>query len=170
MPQHRDEDRYSNLLSANVLESAAGTITFQEIVTGISLGQGIGMLIDQIDYYPSGSGLELLVATLDQMQLAWTVNTSLSSLNPDTSGVIHTISIHTGAPIGTPASNGRPIILPLQYQFFPAMIVASPRLYFACVGTNLAAVFSARSRLYFRYVSLSSQEYLELAEAFVLVG
>lgn len=166
----KQEDRYSNVAAAVVTETAAGTLTFTELLTGISLGQGTGLLIDQFDYYPNGATLELLVATGDRFLMGWTVNNTVSSLEPTTSGVIHSMRMSVEPVIGTPASGGHPILMPVSFQFFPSMIVASPRLYLGVQSNSLTSAAAGRARIYFRYIDLTSQEYLELAEAFVLVG
>lgn len=166
----RGEDRYTNLASADVTESAANTITYQELLTGISLGVGVGMLIDQLDYLPAGGALDDLVAVGDQLSFGWFTSNSPTSIELNDRRLIHMGRLKSEPVVGTAASGGSPVSLPLVYQFFPAMIVAAPRIYFAVLGDSLAAAARVQSRLYFRYIELSTQEYLELAEAFILVG
>lgn len=164
------EDRFSNIASGSVTESGANVLTFTELQTGIGLGQGIGMLIDQLDYYPSDNALADLVAAGDSLNMGWTVNNTVASINPDVSGVIHQCRLSVEPVIGSAASGGSPFLVPMVFQFFPPMIIAAPRIYMAVQGNSLAAASVVRFRMYFRYLPLSAQDYLELAEAFVLVG
>ena len=164
------EDKYANLANATVVESAASTLTFIELLTGISLGQGMGMIIDQIDYYPGTGALEDLVAAGDFFETGWTTSNTITTLGIDNKSVIHNMRMHSEVAIGTPASAGHPVTLPKVYQFFPPIILAAPRIFLGVVGSSMAAAVTIRSRLYFRYVKLSAQEYLELAESFILVG
>lgn len=164
------EDRFSNLASIVVVESAANTLTFVELLTGISLGLGIGMLIDQIDYYPSIATVEDLVATGDRIRMALTTSNAGSNLNVSDNRVIHMAQLMVEPIVGSAASGGSPFKTPIIHQFFPPMIVAAPRLYGAVQGASLAAAGNITVRLYFRYITLTSQEYLELAETFILVG
>lgn len=166
----RNEDRYTNLASGRALESAAGTLTYAELVTGISLGVGVGMLIDQIDYLFDAGTIADLVAAGDRVMTGWFTSNAPTGIDYDDRRLIHAERLDVEPVIGTAASGGKPFKQPSVYQFFPAMIVAAPRIYLGIQGTSLAAAAGVRSRLYFRYIDLSSQEYLELAEAFILVG
>jgi len=166
----RNEDRYTNLASAHAIETVSATINFAELVTGISLGVGIGMLIDQIDYEFRVSSIEDLVAVGDFMDAGWFTSNAPSVMDMDDRRLIHKCRLQAEPVIGTPASAANPFQQPLVYQFFPPMIIAAPRIYLAAHSGSLAAGADVRSRLYFRYIDLSTQEYLELAEAFILVG
>ena len=173
MAAGRPTDRYSNIASIGVTQSAANSITFAELLTGISLGQGIGMVIDQIDYYIDTVLVDMILNT-DRIAVAWTVSSAppsllLSSAVAD-SRIIHLATMAEPADGVANNSNTNPMIFPISFQFFPGLIVASPRLFFGIHSTGFTGNRSAQSRLYFRYLDLTSQEYLELAEAFILVG
>lgn len=170
MAQHRLEDRYTNLATANVVESAANTITFVELLTGISLGQGTGMLIDQIDYYPTKVSLQLLAANPDTLHFGWFTSNASTGFNATDRRIIHHAVLNAETVIGTAASAMSIFRLPLQFKFSPPIIVAAPRLYLGVSGTSLSAAANVESRLYFRYIPLTDKEYLELAETFILVG
>jgi len=164
------EDRYTNLAAAVVVESAASTITYIELLTGISLGQGIGMLIDQIDYHIDQGVFADLTGADDQLVYGWGTSNSPTSIGVEDRRFIHVARTQKRAVIGTAASAAELTHGPLVYQFFPAMIVANPRLYLAVQGISLASPATIGSRLYFRYIPLTDKEYLELAETFILVG
>lgn len=169
MAAKRPDDRFSNLASLNVGETAAGTIAFGEMQTGISLGKGIGMLIDQIDYFFQVADLELIIGSGDAIY-AGLATSDQASLAFSDRRMIHMMGVHGPPPIGTPASGSALFTQPFPYQFFPPMIVANPRLYAAVIGASLASTVAVIMRLYFRYIELETKEYLELAEAFQLVG
>lgn len=166
----RPTDKYANVAQIEVIETAAGTITFAELVTGISLAQGIGMVIDELDYYPTQTSLDDVVTTPDELGMALTVSNTLANLSPTNRTVIHNCTITAGPTIGTNAGDGRLIKVPFVYQFFPPMIVASPRLYAGIIGASLAAPATLNLRIFFRYIPLTTAEYLEIAEAHLLVG
>jgi len=166
----RPEDRYTNLAAVRVVESAANTITFIEMLTGISLGQGIGMLIDQIEYHVAQAGIEALNTTGDFLSFGWFTSNAPTNFRLTDRRLIHAAVLNKGGVIGTPASAQELVIQPLVYQFFPAMIIAAPRLFLAVEGTSLATPVTLDSRIYFRYIELTDKEYLELAETFILVG
>ncbi len=166
----RNEDRFTNLASGDVTETAANTLTYGELITGISLGVGIGMLIDEIDYLIGAGALDDLVAVGDTINAAWFTSNAPTAIELSDRRLIHMMRMNFPPTVGTPASASAPIVQPKVYQFFPAMIVAAPRIYFGVQGVSLAAAARVQSRIFFRYVDLSTQEYLELAEAFILVG
>lgn len=166
----RPEDRYTNLASASVTESAVGTMTFSELVTGISLGQGMGILIDQIDYTFNRATMDLLVAASDEIGAGWFTSNAVTTLNINDRRNIHALRFYAQPTIGTPAGGGALSMMPVVHQFFPPLIIAAPRIYFGIRSANIASPALCESRIYFRYIELSSQEYLELAETFILVG
>ena len=168
MPPQR-EDRFANIAAARVTESAAGTITFTEMLTGISLGQGVGMLIDQIDYYVGFGTLEDVVDLADRLHVF--VGSSDDVTDPAVMTdrrILHSMGM-TGVMVGAVVSLTHEY-RPRVYQFFPPLIIAAPRLYLGILGVSLASPAVADVRIYFRYVGLSPQQYLELAESFVLTG
>lgn len=164
----RPNDRYANLASASVTESSAGTLTFGEILTGISLATGMGMVIDQIDYWFSAGGLQDVIADADVLLGCWSSSNVPTVIAANDQRFLHYCQI-SQASVGAVVSQSH-FIQPFSYQFFPAIPFAGPRLYAGVQGISLAAATSLQTRLYFRYLELSSQEYLELAEAFTLVG
>lgn len=177
MAAGRPTDKYTNMASAIAVEATPGTLKFTELQTGISLGQGVGIVIDQIDYWYSLSTLLDIIAAGDGLAMGWSASSAVPDFIETTgnaqvvdSRVIHSMQVRMDPVIGTPASNGRTASQPITYQFFPGMIVAAPRLYFGGQGNSLSGNGAYASRLYFRYVELTSQEYLELAESFILVG
>lgn len=170
MAAGQQRDRYANIAAAYAVEAAAGTMVFTELLTGISLGQGVGIIIDQIDYEFDNDSIKAIIAANDILAMGWFSTNTLTAFNPSDNRQIHAISLHGEAVVGTQASANSLIKQPYVSQFFPPIIVASPRLYLGVLGLSMAVVAGGYSRLYYRYVELSSQEYLELAETFVLVG
>ena len=164
------QDKYANLASLALTMSAADTETFGELLTGISLGQGRGMLIDQIDYYFDQGTIALMVGVGDEMLVGWTSSAQASALGFARRTTIHAMNLNQGPVIGTPASAGGLVRQPFIHQFNPPIVVAAPRLFLAAASASLGTAGIVSSRIYFRYITLTALEYLELAETFVLVG
>lgn len=167
----REQDKYANVLSANVT-TAGSTIGNQELTTGVSLGEGVGLLIDQIDYTPNDTIYTDFAAgdSGDYAKCAWSTQTldASTEFQYDNSRVIHQL-LMTRADYGT-AGNAEIHLGPIVYKFDPAIIVASPKLFLNCICDAAISGGVFYSRIYFRYVKLSAQEYLELAESFVLMS
>lgn len=162
----RNEDRFANILRAEVVESAANTITFKEILTGISLGAGVGLLIDQINYYLSDAVVALLTADTDALTVGWTITDTLTELVADDASVIDMMEISTQFVTSGTVYVKSPVI----HQFFPPIIRATPRLYLAVQGAALPSALTLQSRMFFRYIDLSTQEYVELVETGLAIG
>lgn len=162
-------DRFANIAAGDVTMSAANTLTFQEILTGISLGVGVGMLIDQIDYTPTSASIRELLGNADALFAAWTTSNGVSDIaDASDRRVLHAfqeIPTIVGAVVSLAQSRW-----PAVYQFFPPIIVAAPRIFVAMNTSGAAAASRLRSRMYFRFVELSAQEYLEIAETFQLTS
>lgn len=165
----KNEDRFSNIASFEVVQSGINVLTYAELVTGISLGTGIGMLIDQIDYIPSAGSINMMTTSADVIVMALaTSNTSASLTTISDRRLIHSMSLFR-FDMGT-AGSGSLIRTPMSYQFFPPMIIAAPRLYLGMASVGLSGAANGTVRVYFRYIDLTDKEYLELAETFILVG
>lgn len=158
-------DMYANIASAQV-DITDGSIIFTELMTGAGLGQGIGILIDKIEYTMSAGVYNDMQTDGDYVSLGWSTSNSLTSVNIDQKGVIHFDQVQYLA-IGTPAVGL--YVWPRQHEFAPPIIVAAPRI-FLWVNSIGVTTGTIKSRLYFRYVELKDREYLEIAESFVLVG
>lgn len=165
----RPEDRFANIAAVRAQESAAGTLTFAEILTGISLGQSLGIVIDEIDYYPGSGSIDDIVAAADWLACALCSSNDMTSIVAmNDRRIIHSMAL-TGATHGTPA-NQAVHVLPYVYQFFPPIIIAAPRLYLGVHGNSLATAVLCDMRMFYRFMPLTPQDYLELAETFVLTG
>ena len=164
------EDRFANLASITATESGTGVLTYAELLTGISIGAGIGILIDKIAYNFEVGGIGTLIASADALYAGWTTSKVPTSFDYNDRRVIDMIALYSEPTIGTAASAGHPFRMPLFHDFSPPLIIASPRLYLGVQGASLAGPITCRSRMFFRYQPLTDKEYLELAETFVLVG
>ena len=165
MPQGAREDRFANVMAAKIVMASVNTLAFTEILTGISLGQGVGILIDEIDYhFVSGTYRELITAA-DDLAIAVTTSNAITDIEDhEDRRIIHGMSlISVGVPVAVHQS-------PYIHQFFPPMIIAAPRIYLAMNTSGFGGPGTGFLRLFFRYISLTPQQYIELAEAFVLVG
>lgn len=163
----KNEDRFANIANVQVDVDNA-TYNFTELLTGISLQMGMGILIDKIEYQLSSAALLDLDADGDGIQFAWCTSNTLTSIDMDKKGVIHQGYV-LRADAGT-AGDHWVHEQPYTFEFTPAIIVAAPRLYLGSLGIGAVSEGILRSRLYFRYINLTAQEYLEIAETFVLVG
>lgn len=164
----KNEDRFANLMTAKVTLSAANVLTYVEVLTGISLGAGIGILIDAVEYFWDTATVAEMTADGDSLIAAWaTSNRAIDLYELTDSRLIHQASLtkQYHSAVGFDFLQ-RPIV----HQFFPPMIVATPKMYLGFDTEGLTSPGVMRSKLYFRYIELTDKEYLEIAETNLLVG
>jgi len=167
----RSQDNFANIAAIRVTESAANTLTYAELATGISLGQGIGMIIDGWDWKVTRASKTTALANAegDGADLAMCTSNSLTDLtNFNDRRMI--LKADTYVQVTGAVTSQQQMSLGWKDTFSPPLIIAAPRLFFAVKGTGLTTALVVDFRLYFRYIDLSVQEYLELAEAFTLTG
>jgi len=158
-------DEYANVASAYVTLSGA-TIVYNELQTGISLGQGQAIIIDKIEYDPTSAEMTRIADT-EELRFGWSVTNALDTINLTKKGIVDLMLFKRWDDGAAAQANYE--VLPFHKEFSPPLIVASPRIYLFGQGVA-GSSGSVLSRMYFRYVKLSTQKYLELAEAFLLVG
>jgi hypothetical protein len=160
-------DIFANVLHVNVTMSAANTSTYTEITTGISLGSKVGILVDQIEYRPDVSVINEMTADGDNFSFMLATSSAAGYSLGDSRVIdLKTLYRHD---MGVAAS-GQLIELPIVKYFNPAIILGTPRLFFFMTSAGLASAGSGSARVYFRYITLTSEQYLEIAETFINVG
>lgn len=160
------DDRFSNIIGAQVVQSAANTDTFVEIATGVSLGQQMGIVIDEIRYYPARLALQEIVGTADQLLMALTTSSNVADFtDPGDTRILDVKSLQLTA-ARTAESNL--VEVPLLSSFNPPIIVAAPSLFFGVETAGFGAAATVRFRLSYRFIKLTTQEYLEVAETFLI--
>lgn len=161
------EDRFANWAGIAVTESAAGVLTFNELLTGVGFNTKKGMLIDQIDYFIPSASTDLLLANADNILFGLTSSVGVTDLADVTDGrTIH--SGHFNMRFVGAAASFAWTRMPLQHQFFPSLIHANQRVFAAVQGISLAAVATVRLRLYWRFIDLTDREITELVQATLL--
>lgn len=160
------DDRFRNVLSAEVISSAANTLTFAEVQTGASLGTRLGLIIDAIDFYPTKAAMLEMTTDGDAIKMAWTTSDQVTDLDDEADSRIIDLARIQRHDFGTAASAAH-VVLPVHREFTPPLIVAAPKMFVAVHTAGLASAATLRSRMAFRFINLSPQEYLEIAETFL---
>jgi len=162
------EDRYANWAGISATESAAGTLTFQELLTGVGFNTGKGMLIDQIDYFIPTATVALMVADADLVRFGITSSVGVTDLEDVTDGrILHSATYEKEFATAVGFIH---IQMPLSYQFFPSLIHAFQRVHLAVQGISMASAATVRARLYWRFIDLKDREIAELVQATLLQG
>lgn len=167
------EDRWANIATMAVTESAVGTLTFSELRTGMGIQASrktaVAMLIDQIDYFISGGAFADITTAVDAIQMALTISNGVTNIVDIADRRILNSTEMTRVDLGTAAS-AHLVVMPLTRQFFPPLITAEKSLYLAINSNGLATVTALNCRIYYRTVTLSDAELIEISEVFRLVS
>lgn len=157
------DDRFQNFLVFDITMSAANILTFQQINTGVSLGQGLGIVIDEIRYVPTLPSMRELTAATDDLKVSLCTTDTVSDIGDyGDSRVLDNLTIVTAV-----TNTGPPFVMPFKHDFSPPLIIATPTLHIGMATTGAAAASRCRMRVSFRYIKLTAQEYLEVAETFL---
>ncbi len=166
-------DRFANFASIEVTQSAANTLTFASLATNMGfLGrrdQALAMVIDEIQYSPGRTGMNLMNAAQDHWTMALTTSDLITDLEDLTDRRLldfHEILLRV---VGTPASHSFEEF-PFRKQFFPPLITAERTLFAALDTIGLASAVTSRLRILFRVETLTGAELVELSEVFLLTS
>lgn len=167
------EDRYANIATMQVPMTAANTLTFADLETGMGIRAGRqaadAMLIDEIDYFIPKGAIEDMTTAGDSINLALCVSDGVTSLADFTDRRILNFIQLSRADFGT-AGNARISIMPVVRQFFPPLVVGERKIFLGADSGGLASAFTPSARIYYRTVELTQGELLEISEIFRLVS
>lgn len=166
-------DMYANIMTFVATESAAGSVTFAEVVTNVGIDSsrrsGVAILIDEIDYYIGLATLGLMTADGDDVLAAVTISNNVPDLQAmGDRRILDAMSV-TRQEYGVAASAGL-IHQPFVKQFFPPLIMAERSIYLGVQGSGLATPATISARVYYRTLQISSEQFVEIAEVFRLVS
>jgi hypothetical protein len=160
-------DVYANMAIATVTESAANTLTYKKIETGISFDRQVAWVINRLEY-SMGS---LLAANFngdgDALEMGLAISNSWATITLSELAIIDYASIQR-ADFGAAASMVH-IRQPFQKDFSSlpggGLIIAPSPLYFWAKGTGLVAATNDAVRIYYTLLELDGAAALELFQA-----
>ena len=166
-------DRFANFASIQVVQSAANTLTFASLATNMGfLGrrdQALAMVIDEIQYSPGLTGVQLMTTSADNIIMGLTTSDQITDLEDLTDNRLldfNAIVRHDGGTAGNFVFRR----FPDRKQFFPPIISAERTLYLAVNSVGLASAITSRIRILFRVETLTGSELVELSEVFRLTS
>lgn len=160
-------DSYVSQAVFDVTESAANTLTFEKLTTGLSVYDKIGWVICMIKYSLGGSSRAQFNGTGDILTAGLTMTNSLSSLADNDPSIYDLIRIQR-TDFGTAANA---VLEPLEfvhdYSKLPGggLLVLPEPLYSGIAGSGLAGACQIVTRIFFQPVELTDQDYFNLVQA-----
>lgn len=165
-------DKFVNRAYVSITESAAGTLTFKELETGVSVFDKAGWIIHRISYYLDNTSLNEFGAASDQLIAGITVSNKVASLDLSDPAVIDLFNLAI-RPIGTPA-NFQWWLQPFTRDFSTLPmggILIPPRpVYLAVISAGFASPAVLNARFEFTVRSLTPDEYWELVESYRIIS
>lgn len=157
-------DQFVQYASAQVTETAANTLTFQQLQTGGMLFERRAMVFHRIEYAVNVGALD---AEADKITFGWITNNQVTAPTLDDPNVID-LNLARRADAGAAASAQfymDPYIKDFSALPGGGLIVPSHPLYLFAVGDSLASAVTITSRVFFTLKTLSAQDFIELVEA-----
>jgi len=158
-------DLYVNQAVITVTETAANTLTFKKLETGISLFEKVAWLIERVEYF--FSSYSLLVASADAACMALATTDQMSSMALTNAAILdlyYLLRFDLGA-----AANAELLHLPMVKDFSQmsggGILVAPNPIYLGIQGTSVASAMSVTAKIFYTTVPLSPDEYWELVES-----
>lgn len=159
----RGTDRYANMLYAEVVESSANTLTFKEIVMGLTIFQKVAILIVRLEWFQL---FGRMLAASDELNFGLSQSNSFTNVNPDEQAII-TFHKQVITDYGTAGNNHlfeEPVVDDFTTLPGGGLLITPKPLYIFVKGLNLAATGDARLRMFFTVIPMKDAEYLELLE------
>ena len=164
-------DKYSNKAYISLTESAANTLTFKELETGVSLFEKRAWIIHRIEYFIDNAAWAELLGAADSLMLGLVLSNKITSLDLSDAAVIDLVKINIGT-AGTPASGfigQSPRTRDFSTLPGGGHIVPPRPLYGAINAGGFSAAATSSIRFLYTAIEMKTEEYWELVEAYRLV-
>lgn len=161
------KDQFSNFALITVTESAANTLTFKKLETGISLNEKIAWIISRVEYYFTLWTSATFDTIADDLAFGLSVSNTFASAVLLEPTIIDFNYIHRDD-IGA-AATGWYHIQPLLKDFSSlpgnGIIVPPVPLYLFAKGNGLATPVTCLAKVFYTLLELSVDQYWQLVEA-----
>lgn len=161
-------DKFANYAVLTCTESAANTLTFKKLETGISLTEKVGWIINRIEYYLTHLNTTVFNAAGDAFYYGLALSNGFSVPAVDRNEIIdynqHEFQIY-GAAASTGEFVRRPLVKDLSTLPGGGILIPPAPLYLYAMGSGLTAANGVTARIHYTMISLKTEEFWELVEA-----
>lgn len=161
------EDKFANYAIIQVAESAANTLTFKKLETGISIQEKVAWIINRIEYVVSFLTAAVFNSDSDLLQYGLAVSNSFTTptLTEETIFDFNTVQRLDYGAAASGFIKEFPFVKDLSTLPGGGLIIPPVPLYLWAKGTGLASADTVTAKLYFTLKQLKVDEYWELVEA-----
>ncbi len=165
------KDYFVNQAYLTVVESAANTLTFNQLLTNTSIHEKVGWLISRIDYEFSVTATNF-AATNDFVQFGLSVSDAIAAVGQDKSAVID-YNKFTRVDLGT-AGSGLFVRMPFTKTFSNlqggGLLVPPNPIFMFVKGGALTSAVTMEARMFYTVKSLKTEDFWELVELRRMIG
>lgn len=159
-------DKFANVMIAQVAESAANTLTFEQMPQVTTLMEKKAYLLNRLQYELSQGSWTELKADGEAVQFGISLSSSWSSPSI-TEPTIIDYNRHFTTVLSAVGFADRKTGVTKDFSMFPGggLLLPTRPLYLFTVGSGLAAATNVTLRMYFTIVELTPQDYWDLVES-----
>lgn len=154
-------DNYVNIFDVTVTESAANTLTFEEMNVGLNVFDKVGLVISRIEINWEVAS-QYMVAAGDVVRFAITQSDQITGIGYGQRAVIWQWAIRS------PGANVEPLQnISADFSTLPGggLLITPRPVFVALESGSIATALTAYFRIYFTVLSLQPSEYFELLES-----
>lgn len=165
------KDQFPNQAYLTVTESGANTLTFNQLLTGVSIYEKIGWIIHRMEYLVDLTAAGFAAAT-DLVTFGLSVSDQISAVGLQYSACVDYQKIER-TDLGVAAS-GQFVQTPVvkDYSTLPGggLMVPPNPIFLYVKGSNAPNPFTIRARMFYTVKSLKVEDYWELVEIRRMIG
>lgn len=154
------EDRFPNIFNAEVTLTAANALTFAVMNFGIAIRDKLAIVVDQVFFWIPPATIAEMTTTGDSIAIGMTNSDQPPTLYDFGDRRVLFFKELSRMDFGT-AAGGMLYQMPMELEFAPPMINLPTRLFMAAQSIGLATALTARMRMHFRTVPLTSEQQLQ---------
>lgn len=159
-----EKETWANTATITVTESAANTLTFKKLETGINLGTRIAWILHRIEYMHQQVNATVFNATGDQLLLGLTNSNTWTLPSLSNATIIDLVSLSRldfGA-AATEFTEVRPLIRDFTMMPGGGLLMVPNPLYGFAYGSGLTAASSSDIRFFYTQFEMKDADFYEL--------
>jgi hypothetical protein len=161
------QDQFANIAHIQVTESAANTLTYKKLETGISLFEKVAWIIHRVAYYLDGGDFANFGGNGDYLEMGISTSDAPTAPSFDEASFvdIYRMIRNDFGTAGTGTLWPSPFIRDFTNLPGMGLIVPPNPIYLWVKGTAMSAECVVDARLFYTAKTLRAEEYWELVEA-----
>lgn len=165
------KDKFPNLAVINVVESAANTLTFKKLETGISFQEKLAWIIHRVELYAGFDRNAVYNSVNDFGTVGLSVSNTITSMQSATAFADpSTILWHQERIAALAAGASAWLVIDPSVRDFAnlpggGLIVPPTPLYGWCQGSGCASAMTWTLKLYYTVLEMATDDYWQLIEA-----